>query len=98
MLFRMFTLMVFFSGIYVGKVNGGWYGMLLCGVFGFFMAAIHETFSYLGSRCVYEIKQRDLKPAEKLLRFLSVITLPFFITILLATILTSVKLCDILFK
>jgi hypothetical protein len=95
MFFHFLSLVVFFSSIHVGKINGGWRGAILCGVFGFLMAAIHEMFCYLGSRCVYEIKQRDSKSAEKLSRFLAVITFPFFINILLAAILASVKLCEV---
>jgi len=98
MLFHLFSLVIFFSGIYVGKTNCGWRGFLLCGIFGFLMAAIHDIFSYLGSQCVYEIKQRNPKSAETLSRFLAIITLPLFIVMLIATIFASIKLCEKLFE
>lgn len=91
----MLSVLIFFSGVHVGQINGGWHGILLCGVFSFLMASIHDEFFYLGSRCVYEIKQRDPKSAEKVSKFLAIITLPLFIIMLIATILASIKLCEV---
>jgi len=88
-------MIIFVTGTTVGWFIGSWRGALLCGVFSFFMAAIYGINDYLGEGCVYELKQRDPKSAEKLLNFLKIIFLPLFIIILLATILASIKLCEL---
>ena len=93
-IFHLFTVIIFFSGIHIGSINGGWRGGVLCGVFSFCMAAIYAIFNYLDARCVYEIKQRDTKSAEKLSKFLFAISLPVFIIMLIATIFASIKLCE----
>ena len=95
-IFHLFTVVIFFSSIHVGSINGGWRGGVLCGAFGFFMAAIYAIFNYLDARCLYEIKQRDPKPAEKLAKFLFAISFPVFIVMLIATIFASIKLCETL--